>query len=159
MTRSFYLVLLVLLAFLTGTSRADQTVSFATEYTTIYYGDERDLSRFLQRISGKDIDIHVYPGFAKNRVDRIIEKVQALLAMYPAGFHIDIQLLSTYQKGPIASYSNETKSITTYADRVTESIFAHEVCQALIYAYFKSPPPKKILEILSQYVDRQFWTE
>ena len=136
-------------------SEADQ--KFNTRYTTIYYSQQKDLKAFLWRISGKRIDIHVYPGLAQSRVDRIVEKVQATLDMYPRKFHVDIYIKQKYEKGEIAFYSEKDNSVTVYANKVTDGVLAHEIAHAVIKAYFRVPPPQKVREILSQYVDRHFY--
>ena len=137
---------------------AQEYKTFETRYATLHYTNEEDLYRFLWRISGKHVDVHTYPGFAKSRIDRIVEKVQALLDMYPQRFHVNIRIEHAYEKGPIASYSNESRTITAYSDRITDGVLAHELSHAIIYSYFTSPPPKKIQEILSQYVDKHLWS-
>ena len=79
--------------------------------------------------------------------------------MYPDNFHIKISLYPQYKEGMVALYSHKTKSITVYADRVTDGVFAHEIAHAVICNYFSEPPPRKIQEILAQYVDRYLWED
>ncbi len=131
---------------------------FDTRYTEIYYEKDDDIKQFLWRISGREVDFYTYPGFARSNVDRIVEKVQSLLDMYPEGFKVAIYLRSGYERGHIAFYSREGGSITIFADKVTQGILAHEISHAVIYEYFPVPPPKKAQEILSQYVDRNLWS-
>lgn len=133
---------------------------FRTTYTTIYFIDEYDLEAFLWKITGdKDINIYSYPGIAKSRVDRIVEKVQSILDMYPARFRVDVYVHPHYDMGPIAFFSYETNSITTFADKSTDRTFAHEVAHAVVRSYFKVLPPKTIREMLSQYVDEHLWDD
>lgn len=159
--RRFYTFLLLLALLLqASTAIADADFKFfKTKYATIRYCNEQDLKNFFFRISGREIDIYTYPGLAKSRVDRIVEKVQAILDMYPEGFSVVIHLFPEYEKGLIAFYSEGDGSITVYADRITENILAHEISHGIIHAYFNTPPPSKIQEILSQYVDKQLWVE
>lgn len=159
MPRFFYTILLLSLVILRHAPAiaAEDSEQFRTRYAAVYYADEKDLDLFLWRISQTEIDIRAYPGLAKSRLDRIIEKVQAILDMYPHKFHIDIYLHPEYRKGRIASYSERKKSITVYADRVTQGVLAHEIAHAVISSYFRVPPPPKVREILSQYVDRHFY--
>lgn len=161
MRKFFYAILFFPLIFLQTTfpTAAEEFKTFRTGYATIYYLSEKDLKQFFWRISGREIDIHIYPGLAKNRVDRIVEKVQAILDMYPERFHIDIYLYPKYTEGHVAFYSKKRKSITAYADKITDGVLAHEISHAVINSYFKSPPPEKVREILSQYVDRHLWAE
>ncbi|MFH1753624.1 MAG: hypothetical protein ABH875_05520 [Candidatus Omnitrophota bacterium] len=132
---------------------------FETRYTEIFYDSDEEIKSFFWRIGGKEIDIYAYPGFAKSRVDRIIEKVQSLLDMYPDGFKVAIYLRREYESGHIAFYRQEDRSITVYADRVTENVLAHEISHAVIHAYFGVSPPQKAQEILSQYVDKHLWSD
>lgn len=133
---------------------------FKTKYTTIYYNQDQDLSSFLWRIGGiKEVDIHTDFTLAKNRIDRIVSQVEAILDMYPERFHIDIYISAEYKEGSIAFYSHKTKSITVFVDRITDGVLAHEIAHAVINSYFSIPPPKRIQEILTQYVDRHLWEE
>ena len=117
------------------------------------------MADFAWRISGKTIDTSGNFDPAKNAVDGIIERVISILDMLPDNFRIDIYLHPTYATGQIAFYDNKTKSITVYADKVTDGVLAHEIAHAVINAYFDIPPPKKIQEILAQYVDRHLWSD
>jgi hypothetical protein len=145
---------------MTEAEEAGEFQLFKTMYASLYYLHEEDLEAFLWRITGdEEIDIYSYPVVAKSRVDRIIEKIQSVLDMYPERFHIKVYIHRRYDRGPIAFYSHKTHSITTYADAITEKIFAHEAAHAIIRAYFKILPPKKIREMLSQYVDQHLWKD
>jgi len=158
----FFCALLIFFtaAFLTAHAAAEEDLKiFRTRYTDIHYEDDASLKAFFYRISGAEIDIYTYPGLAKNRIDRIVEKVQALLDMYPENLRFAIRIHPRYEKGNIAFYSRENRAIVVYADRITDNILAHEISHAVIYFYFKTPPPSKVREILSQYVDRHLWYE
>ena len=161
MAKFFYTVFLLSLVALDATPlmAEEEFRTFRTGYATIYYADEKELKSFFRRISGNDMDLHAYPALAENRLDRIVEKVQALLDMYPSGFYVNIYVYPRYKKGHIAFYSEKTKSITTYADKISDGVLAHEIAHAVINAYFPSPPPTKVAEILCQYVDRHLWEE
>lgn len=148
-------ILLVLTTFLTLNVFAAEEKTLKTKYTTIHYTQDKDLSLFLWRLKGFNViaDISV----AQHSIDAIVEQVEMLLDMYPEGFHIDIFLFPEYKGGLVAYYSHKDRSITAYADRITDGILAHEIAHAIINAYFPIPPPKKIQEILCQYVDRHLW--
>ena len=132
---------------------------FNTSYCDIYYETDQAFSDFFWRISGKRLSFDEDLNFARSRVDRIVDRVQAILDMYPDGLRIKITLYPEYKEGNIASYSNKENTIKVYADKVTDGIFAHEVGHAVICAYFDIPPPSKMQEILTQYVDKQLWTD
>ncbi len=79
--------------------------------------------------------------------------------MFPDNFFIDIYLHPAYEGGLIAFYNHKTESVTVYADRVTDGVLAHEIAHAVINSYFDVPPPEKIQEILTHYVDRYLWSD
>jgi hypothetical protein len=140
---------------------------------TIRYLDAEHLNTFTMRIGGfrytsRGLDDN--PLNVKTRVDEIMEKVRATLDMYPADFHISIQLYPDYQsieaifrqfthtgQVPLAFYANRTKSIYVNAGSITDGVLAHEMAHAVINFYFEVPPPAKMQEILAQYVDLHIW--
>lgn len=138
---------------------AENRKIFKTIYTDIFYSENRTLSDFFWRISGKRFDFLEDLNPARSRVDRIVNRVQSILDMQPDNFHIKINLFAQYEEGMIALYSYKTNSIIVYADKVTDGIFAHEIAHAVICNYFPEPLPSKIQEILAQYVDRHLWTD
>jgi len=133
--------------------------SFPTQYTVIYYNDDKDLSDFLWRISGKRPNFTESLQLFKPKVDRLIRRVQDVLNMYPNNLSVKIYIYPEYKSGDIAVYSFKTNSIRVYADRITDGIFAHEIAHAIISNYFKEPPPRKVQEILAQYVDKHLWSD
>ena len=132
---------------------------FQTQYTDISYSNEDTLRTFLWRITGKKFTLLEDRGLARSRVDRIIERVQDVLDIHPENMRIKIKLLASYKEGKIASYTRSTNTIVIYADKVSDGMFAHEAAHAILCAYFKSPPPEKMQEILAQYVDRHLWDD
>lgn len=107
---------------------------------------------------------------AKNRVDRIVEKISEILDMHPPDLYFTIKLYqnrreieSLYKsmgglgKAPIAFYSHRTKSIYVSLENITDRILAHEITHAVINFYFGTPPPGRMQEILAQYVDKYLW--
>ncbi|MFH1791499.1 MAG: hypothetical protein ABH885_05920 [Candidatus Omnitrophota bacterium] len=131
----------------------------STKYTGIYYPDNDTLNSFFWRISGRMYETPGDISLAKSRVDRIAERVMAILDMRPKNFKIKIILKPAYEAGRIALYSARKHEITVYADRVTDGVLAHEIAHAVISQYFASPPPERVQEILTQYVDKHLWEE
>ena len=82
-----------------------------------------------------------------------------ILDMRPSSFTVCVSIMPEYKDGNTASYSHSQKTITVYADKVTDGIFAHEVGHAVVCCYFITPPPPKMQEILTQYVDRHLWED
>jgi len=130
-----------------------------TKHAKIHYNQDKDLGDFIWRISGKRINQPADFSLAKSAVDRIIERVQSILDMFPDNFHIAIFLHPTYKDGDIALYKHKARALDVYVDRVTDGVLAHEIAHAIINSYFDVPPPKKVQEILSQYVDRHLWSD
>lgn len=161
MRKTLYVYPLIFLAILHSSPQAfpQKYETFKANRATIFYSENNQLSDFLWKISRLRLDRDVEASLARNRVDRIVEQVESTLNMYPENFHVDIFLRSGYKEGDIALYSDNTKSITVFVDRVTDGVLAHEIAHAVINAYFKIPPPLKIQELLCQYADAHLWEE
>jgi hypothetical protein len=138
---------------------ASKSKVLQTKYTKIYYQQDSALKDFIWRISGRRIALAVDFGVVKNAIDGITERVQSILDMYPNNFFVEIHLYPEYSDGLIAYYDIGTKAISVYADKVTDGVLAHEIAHAVINLYFDTPPPKKIQEILTQYVDKHLWSD
>lgn len=153
----FFLSFLVILSIFSQPSAFAQEKTFKTHYTDIHFPDDKALCDFFWRISGSECDLTEGASLIKSRVDRIVERVQSILDMRPADFHVRINIHPEYKEGLIAKYSDKTGSITVYADRITDGVFAHELAHAVICNYFSEAPSEKIQEILAQYVDKHLW--
>jgi hypothetical protein len=133
---------------------------FQTKYSKIHYAQEKDLSDFIWRLSGRRFEFSTGSNLAQNRIDRIVERVEAILDMWPNNFNIDIYLQrQELQFNKFAYYEHKTKSIHVSIDNASDGVFAHEIAHALISQYFSSPPPSKAQEILTQYVDKYLWSD
>jgi len=143
----------------TANSFPESEKSFKTIYCVINYSDEKSLSDFFWRISGKRFDFTEDIYTASNRIDRLVDRVQAILDMHPENLRITINLYPKYKKGLIASYLSDSDSIRVFADKVTDGILAHEISHAVICNYFDPPPPYKMQEIIAQYVDKHLWED
>lgn len=110
------------------------------------------------------------PMLTKTRVDKIVEKVKAILDMHPPDLNFSIYLYQSYReiedtyrsmgilgKAPISFYAHRTKAIYVSIENITDKILAHEIAHAVIIFYFGTPPPAKMQEILAQYVDKHLW--
>ncbi|MFH1996532.1 MAG: hypothetical protein ABIJ27_05990 [Candidatus Omnitrophota bacterium] len=162
-TRRSYCTLLAaalaMLLVLSYPASAQERKVFKTAYSNIRYSDDRALSDFFWRISGKKLDITVDAYPARWAVDRIIDRVQSILDMHPDNFRIAIDLRAAHTRGDIARYLPESNTIVAYADKISDGVFAHEVSHAVICGYFPEEPPEKIQEILAQYVDKYLWSD
>ena len=156
-SRSFFFAIAALLA-VENLSAADYK-TIETRHTRIRYLSDEDLTNFTWRISGRKGALPESAALIERAVDQIIERVMAILDMYPKMSLIDIILHPEYKEGSIAAYSDKAGVIDVYADRVTDGVLAHEMAHAVICAYFDIPPPEKIQEILCRYVDKQLWSD
>ena len=137
----------------------DISNTFATDYTVIHYKRNKDLNDFLWKIGDIDLDAGKNIALARERIDRLVERVEDILNMYPEDFRVHIYLKTGYSEGNIAFYSEATRTITIFVERVTDGVLVHEVAHAVIHAYFKTSPSRKVQEILCQYVDAYLWKD
>ncbi len=148
----------ILLCF-AGDARAERTVE--TQYATIRFTEEAGLNDFLWRITGSRLS----PGLSaeepvKTRVDELVDRVQAILDMYPQSLHFDIEItLLAASGGKPAWYNNDRKCVVVSPVTVTDGMLAHEIAHAVLCAQFSPPPPEKAQEILARYVDENLWSE
>ncbi len=154
---SHSLLIAVLLLCHPAQVRADAEKTLQTRFATIHYSDDREISDFLWRITGKRLALTDSAELVKNRVDELVERVETLLEMYPSPFQFSIQLEAHTLQDPVALFYHRTRTITLAIDRVTDGVLAHEMAHAVINAYFPVPPPEKAQEILAQYVDKNLY--
>jgi hypothetical protein len=133
---------------------------FHTKYTTIYYADEADIDDFIWRLGGQKLEFVEDPKLASYRIDRLVDRVQAILDMRPQDFQIAIYL----HRGPLslneaAYYEKNSKTIHVSVDYASDGVMAHEIAHAIIDQSFPVPPPSKVQEILAQYVDKHLWSD
>ena len=150
--------------------------TYQTQYATISSASEADRYRFTRNI-GSGLSFlsespEKNPLLAKTRVDKIVETVSFLLGMHPLKLHFTISLYKTQTEvaaayralgmlgaAPVAFYSHRSRTIVVSIDDITDRILAHEIAHAVICAYFVTPPPVRMQEILAQYVDKNLWDE
>src|SRR3989338_8386207 len=139
----------------TQTLFAENTKTFKTRYTTVYYAEEKDLNDFLWRLGGGKYEFSENIDLASNSIDRIVEKVKTILGMWVKIPNINIYLYrGPLEENKVAYYDYKTKSIYISIENASDGAFAHEVAHAVINHYFISPPPSKVQEILTQYVNK-----
>jgi hypothetical protein len=149
-----------------------------SRYTRVFYEDEGTLRLFNKRLklgSLTSILKKRSPGEislerqVSEKIDIIIDRVKAILDMYPRNLRIDIKIMpdaslvqSIYKKRYyrevdfIAFYSPQERTIYISAEDARSNILAHEIAHAIIDQYFGVAAPVKIHEILAQYVDENF---
>jgi hypothetical protein len=154
--------------------------SYQTQYATLLYTDEKDLHAFT-RNTGSGLSLfrespERNPLLAKAQLDKMVETICSLMDMYPVNFRFTVTLYRTQAEvttayhrasaganayrqagaAPIAFYAHATRSIAVAVNNVTDGILAHEIGHAVISAYFSTPPPGRMQEILCQYLDKHF---
>lgn len=147
-----------------------------TYYATIRYPEDALLTEFAAAISRSGPvlgdDVAKARKLSAEEVDKIVFRVKTLLDMYPVNFTFNVRLHTGYDslreayretggfgRSPIAFFTNSTNTIHLTVDDLNAGILAHEIAHAVINAYFPTPPPAKMQEILSQYVDKHLWDE
>ena len=151
----------------------ESSKTYQTRYATIFYTEEKDLHTFTRNIvSGLTLlweSPEQNPLLAKTQVDKIVETICSLLDMYPPTLRFGITLYRTQAElsaeywslgmmgaAPIAFYAHRTRNIAVAINSITNGILAHEIAHTVISAYFVTPPPPRMQEILAQYMDKNF---
>ena len=97
---------------------------------------------------------------ASFRLDRLVERVQTVLDMWPKNFLITIHLhRGALAANKVAYYEKSTKIIHVSVDYASDGVLAHEIAHANMFQFFQTPPPSKMQEILAQYVDKNLWSD
>ena len=103
-----------------------------------------------------------------DKVDRIFQKTQRVLDMFPRDIHLNLKIFRTqaqldeeYEKifgGSdgmlrISFYIHKYTTIFTTEQAVREGVLAHEMGHAIADHYFLVNPSEKIKELLAQYAE------
>ncbi len=133
---------------------------FKTKYSHIYYSRDEHIDTFIWRLGGQRREFMDNTELASNRVDRIVNRVQTILDMWPDNFKVNIYL-HPQALGPnkVAYYEYKTASLHFALDYASDGVVAHEMAHAIVNQYFPSRAPSKMQEILSQYVDEHLWSD
>lgn len=144
----------------TALSSADEAGVLKTRFTAVHYSDKKDIADFIWRLGGQKIELPADTETASSRIDRLVERVEAILDMQPKSFRIDIYLRrGLLESDRVAFYDRKTRSIYISVDHTSDGVLAHEIAHAVIDRYFSSPLPAKVGEILTQYVDKYLWSD
>lgn len=139
---------------------AQHDQSFKTQYTTVYFSQESDLDDFLWKLGGLRLEFIQDKQLAKNRIDRLVNRVNLILDMWPKDLRIVINLeRGELEQNKAAYYDNRAKTIHISVDYASDGVLAHEIAHAVISQYFPTSPPVKMKEILCQYVDSHLWSD
>lgn len=144
-----------------------------TQYATISYEREDILRQFNNRVSFGRISYLLRnkagattEDEVKNKVDLLIERVEAILDMHPDDFKIRIVILpttadikraikstSSQDADLVAFYTPKGKTVYVSVSDIRLGVLAHEFGHAVADAYFVVAPPPKIHEVMAQYVE------
>lgn len=165
---------LVLLAAAPAGGKPPRGGVLKTFYAAIHYPDGATLRGFGERITKtlvKRDRTRAETDIASD-VDDIVYRVRTLLAMYPSNFRFTVNLHATpeglarsYREAgetgipPIAFYVHRSRTIHVGLKGLDGGVLAHEIAHAVISAYFDTPPPSRVQEILARYVDKHLWDE
>lgn len=143
---------------------------FYEDYETLRLFNRRvklgSLSSILKRRHPEELSIEKQ---VSEKIDIIVDRVKAILDMYPKNFSVDIKITpdsnlvqSIYKRRYyrdvefVAFYSPQERAIYISAEDARSNILAHELAHSIIDQYFGVAAPVKIHEILAQYVDENF---
>ncbi|WP_067616977.1 hypothetical protein [Dissulfuribacter thermophilus] len=146
-----------------------------TRYATIRYSDDDLLREFNKRLYlGRRLGyllrnrpLVTVSDEVSAKVDIIVEKVEAVLDMFPQYVHFSLVLLPSskdvqqvyYQKygrraKHIAYYSLSEKTIYLSVRDCNLRVLSHEIGHMVVDHYFKVRPPYRIHEVLAQYAEK-----
>jgi hypothetical protein len=144
-----------------------------TRYAVIAYEAEEHLRKFNKEVSLGSIShlLRNRSGITladevSNKLDAIVERVETILDMHPAGLQFRVTLLASdsdvqrtyHQKYGrktdfIAFYSPREKTVYVSVDDIRLGVLAHELTHVILDHYFGVSPPVKIHEVLAQFVE------
>jgi hypothetical protein len=144
-----------------------------TRYATITYNSEEHLRKFNKEISLGSLSylLRNKKSFTvddeiKDKIDVIVERVEAILEMFPKELRFSISLhpaeeevQGIYKKRYgkdvdfIAFYSPKDKVLYVSVKDIDLGVLAHEIAHAIIDIYYGKATPSKIHEVLAQYVE------
>lgn len=159
--------------FLALSVSATDGLELKTRSASVIYEKEDLLRQFNRNVRLGSLSYAVsnktsitYEDEVKNKVDVILERVKAVLAMFPKNLNFTIILLpsdSDVQKIYTGKYGKKVDFISFYAPRdktvyisvddVRLGVLAHELAHVVIDFYYDTSPGVKIHEILAQFVE------
>ncbi|MDH5523346.1 MAG: hypothetical protein OEY01_05070 [Desulfobulbaceae bacterium] len=145
-----------------------------TRYATVRYSDAELLRKFNDEFylgrrltyQLRGMEALTVADEVRNKLNVVVEKVEAVLDMFPPILAFTIVLLPTdddvqavyfkkYGKrvDHIAYYSLSEKTIYISVRDVNLQVLAHELGHVVVDHYFKVRPPYKIHEVLAQFAE------
>ena len=153
-------ILCMIIVFHAAIATAAHAMEFSTKYSVIHYSEYSEMDDFLWRMGGERINFLNNTRLASSRIDRIVDRIQAILGVIPRDLRFNIYLRRGMLENDMKAYYDlKTKSIFISVDYASQGVLAHEISHAIIDTYFPASSPDKIKEIISQYVDKYLWSD
>ena len=145
-----------------------------TRYAKVVYADEALLRTFNEEVVlggglfflGQRPQQVTIQDELRNKLNNIVEKVLAVLEMYPKRLRFTLVLLPDAKEvqrvyrenfgkevNYIAFYSPKQKTMYLSIRDVELRVIAHEIGHVVVDHYFDVPPPVKIHEVLAQFAE------
>ena len=144
-----------------------------TQYATVVYDNQELLQEFNDAISLgslsyllRDRKSITSGDEVRNKIDVVVERVEAVLDMFPGGLKFtivllprdtDVQRVYRAKYGVnvdyVAFYSPKEKTVYVSVDDIRLGVLAHELTHVVLNRYFGVSPPTKIHEVLAQFVE------
>jgi len=145
-----------------------------SRYVTVSFSDYDDLRQFnnelyMGRLNSKIKKSRGYTieDEVMSKIDFIVEKVMAVLDMFPAGLKFSMvinanekQVQNDFKKlykvdvDYIAFYSPSKNTVFYSADNATLKVVAHEIGHVVAENYFTISPPQRIHEVMAQFAEQ-----
>jgi len=144
-----------------------------TRYASLTYNSEDLLRKFNKEIALGSLSYLLrnrrsitVDDEIRNKMEVIVEKVEAILEMHPKELRFTVSLLpsedaihETYRRKYgktvdfVSFYSPRDKTIFVSVKDIDLAVLAHEIAHAVIDLYYGMATPSKIHEVLAQYVE------
>lgn len=174
--RASRVVFAVLLTSLMLSASLSSGAVVKTRYATIVYNNEKYLTEFNDQVSLGSLSYLMgsrgsltAAEEAGNKLDAIVDRVEAVLDMFPRSLKFKMVLLPSstdvqkvyrqkYGRSPdyIAFYSPRDNTVFVSLADVRVGVLAHELTHVILVNYFGVSPPDKVQEVLAEFVETHF---
>lgn len=140
-------------------------IDYTDEVTLQEFNKNLDLEKLSYLLREKKTALTVDQEVI-NKIEVVVERVQAVLEMYPKPFHFQLKILESaeaVQKLHLDKYGREVNYIAFYspgdntiyisAKDVSLAVLTHETAHAVLSHYFNVAPSAKIHEVLAQFAE------
>ncbi len=172
MSRRLKTIAVVMLFFLWA-SGSVYAYELKTRYATITYDNTKALRKFNKKLYMGKLKYQLKKNRSgtveedvKNKINLIVEKVESVLAMFPAnlkfkivihpsirGVDDDLERIYRVRRKFLAFYAPKENTVFFSANNAKLRVVAHEIGHVVAENYFAISPPQKIHEVLAQYAE------